>query len=75
VSSLSGAGGLSGGGKILEPESGSASTLHIVLPEDAPLLQDAPKRLGNCELLEKIGHGGMGSFTKHGIPGWTVSWR
>src|SRR5262245_60430196 len=42
-----------------ESKADSGSTLHLVIPEDAPLLEGAPARLGNYELLEMIARGGM----------------
>ena len=59
--------GFSDDESFVEPESGkskSGSTLHLVIPEDAPLPEGAPTQLGNYELLEMIARGGMGVVYK-----------
>ena len=53
-------GGLTSEGGLCDPQSDSALTLHIAIPEDAPFPNGAPKRLGSYELLEAIAQGGMG---------------
>ncbi|MHC1763949.1 MAG: protein kinase [Verrucomicrobiia bacterium] len=40
--------------------SGYTETLHIVIPEDAPLFRGLPRQLGSYELLDVIAEGGMG---------------
>src|SRR5512145_2348352 len=47
-----------------EPGLGTGGTLHIVIPEEAPLPRNVPKRLGSYELLELIAQGGMGVVYK-----------
>jgi hypothetical protein len=49
---------------LTKPEVGRGDTLHIVIPEDAPLPKSPPKRLGSYELLELIARGGMGVVYK-----------
>src|SRR5262245_11688272 len=57
-------GGLSQPESWFESKPDSGSTLHLVIPEDAPLPEGVPTRLGNYELLEKIAQGGMGVVYK-----------
>src|SRR5262245_33124944 len=48
----------------LQSKSDRSATRHLIIPEDAPLPEGAPTRLGSYQVLEKIAQGGMGVVYK-----------